>query len=83
MISGQHTYQTILSVISRSFANRLITRNSPGIAKVPGDYPRVKGFVATVQHLRKASHIRAVYDSHTHHGVEAGGDNSGTPNQPL
>lgn len=25
-------------------------------------YPRTKGFVATVQHLREASHVRAVYD---------------------
>ncbi|KAK0716960.1 1-acyl-sn-glycerol-3-phosphate acyltransferase [Lasiosphaeria miniovina] len=25
-------------------------------------YPRTKGFVATVQHLRKTSHIKAVYD---------------------
>lgn len=25
-------------------------------------YPRTKGFVATVQHLRRASHVRAVYD---------------------
>ncbi|KJZ79107.1 hypothetical protein HIM_01258 [Hirsutella minnesotensis 3608] len=25
-------------------------------------YPRTKGFVATVQHLRKASHVKAVYD---------------------
>lgn len=25
-------------------------------------YPRVKGFVTTVQHLRKASHVKAVYD---------------------
>ena len=25
-------------------------------------YPRVKGFVSTVQHLRKAPHVKAVYD---------------------
>lgn len=25
-------------------------------------YPRVKGFVTTVQHLRKAPHVKAVYD---------------------
>jgi hypothetical protein len=25
-------------------------------------YPRTKGFVTTVQHLRKAKHIKAVYD---------------------
>jgi len=25
-------------------------------------YPRTKGFVTTVQHLRKATHIKAVYD---------------------
>lgn len=25
-------------------------------------YPRTKGFVATVQHLRKAPHVKAVYD---------------------
>jgi len=25
-------------------------------------YPRTKGFVTTVQHLRQASHVRAVYD---------------------
>ncbi|CAK7221554.1 hypothetical protein SBRCBS47491_004564 [Sporothrix bragantina] len=25
-------------------------------------YPRTKGFVTTVQHLRKASHVKAVYD---------------------
>lgn len=25
-------------------------------------YPRTKGFVSTVQHLRQATHIKAVYD---------------------
>lgn len=25
-------------------------------------YPRTRGFIATVQHLRKASHVKAVYD---------------------
>lgn len=25
-------------------------------------YPRTKGFVTTVQHLRKAKHVKAVYD---------------------
>jgi hypothetical protein len=25
-------------------------------------YPRVKGFVTTVNHLRKAKHVKAVYD---------------------
>lgn len=25
-------------------------------------YPRTKGFIATVQHLRRAPHIKAVYD---------------------
>lgn len=25
-------------------------------------YPRTKGFVATVQHLRRAPHVKAVYD---------------------
>ncbi|RKF75520.1 putative 1-acyl-sn-glycerol-3-phosphate acyltransferase 5 [Golovinomyces cichoracearum] len=25
-------------------------------------YPRIKGFVATVQHLRKAKHVKSVYD---------------------
>lgn len=25
-------------------------------------YPRTKGFVATIQHLRKAQHVKAVYD---------------------
>ena len=25
-------------------------------------YPRTKGFIATVQHLRKATHVKAVYD---------------------
>ena len=25
-------------------------------------YPRTKGFVATVQHLRKTDHVKAVYD---------------------
>lgn len=25
-------------------------------------YPRTKGFITTVQHLRKAAHVKAVYD---------------------
>ena len=34
-------------------------------------YPRTKGFVTTVQHLRKASQVKAVYDvtiAYGHHG---------------
>ncbi|KAL5329756.1 hypothetical protein ACEPPN_003273 [Leptodophora sp. 'Broadleaf-Isolate-01'] len=39
-------------------------------------YPRTKGFVTTVQHLRKAKHIKAVYDitiayEHNHKFLEA------------
>ncbi|KAK6584817.1 hypothetical protein PZA11_003041 [Diplocarpon coronariae] len=39
-------------------------------------YPRTKGFVTTVQHLRKAKHVKAVYDmtiayEHNHRFLEA------------
>merc|ERR1712093_943755 len=39
-------------------------------------YPRTKGFVTTVQHLRKAKHVKAVYDmtiayEHNHKFLEA------------
>jgi phage baseplate assembly protein gpV len=42
-----------------------------------GDITDLNGVSGTV------GHIRTVYDSHTHGGIQAGGGDTATPNQPL
>jgi uncharacterized protein involved in type VI secretion and phage assembly len=70
-------------------AGSFLTLNADGTATLKANLTVQGSIVATgdISDQNGAdgtvAHIRTVYDTHTHSGVQTGGGNTGTPNQPL